>query len=91
MKSGCEIFIRGRVQGVGYRYFVQKMALEHQITGYVRNLPGPSVMVVAEGEDSSLEAFIDHLRIGPPLARVNDFTVSKAPFSGSYSRFDIRV
>jgi acylphosphatase len=90
MKSGFEIIVKGRVQGVGFRYFVHKRALEHEITGFVRNMPGPSVYVLAEGEDASLGAFVDHIKMGPPLARVIDVIISRTPYSGSYSSFDIR-
>ena len=55
--------VKGRVQGVGYRAFAQKKALE-------LGLPDGRVEVVAEGPKEALELFLHHLKQGPRLARV---------------------
>jgi acylphosphatase len=67
--------IRGRVQGVGFRYFAQATAAREGLHGWVRNLPDGSVEVSAEGEAESVERFERHLRHGPPSARVSDVQV----------------
>ena len=72
-----EIIITGRVQGVGFRYFVHKIAGDHNISGWVKNSPDGSVIITAQGEETDLEAFFDHIRIGPPLARINKFTKNR--------------
>lgn len=90
MKENLEIIISGRVQGVGYRYFVQLKAAEHQISGYVRNLPTGDVMVVAEGEQIDLETFVDHLKAGPTRAVVRKVTLSRSPYTGSYDGFIVK-
>jgi acylphosphatase len=64
--------VRGRVQGVGYRYFVQREADALGATGFVRNLPDGSVEVVAEGSDGVLAQLEARLREGPSFARVSD-------------------
>jgi acylphosphatase len=60
----------GRVQGVGFRWFVRQEARELGLAGRVRNLPDGSVEVVAMGEPSALACLRDRLREGPPGARV---------------------
>jgi acylphosphatase len=90
MKSNYEITVHGKVQGVGFRYFAQKKAAEFNITGYVRNMPGRVVLIVAEGENTDMETFVDHMRMGPTMARVNQVSVSKSPYTGSFSAFEVR-
>jgi acylphosphatase len=57
--------ISGRVQGVGFRYFVIMAAVERDLTGWVRNLYNGTVEVVAEGEFEALETLLQLLREGP--------------------------
>jgi acylphosphatase len=90
MKKNLEIVVSGRVQGVGYRYFVQLKATENQISGFVRNLPSGEVMVVAEGELSDLETFLDHLKNGPARAVVTKMTVSRSPYTGNWTGFSVK-
>ncbi len=62
--------VSGRVQGVGYRYYVIREAQALALAGWVRNLADGSVEVVAAGEDAVLHAFEGRLWQGPPHARV---------------------
>lgn len=62
--------VSGRVQGVGYRWFVDRTARELGIRGWVRNAPDGSVEAVAAGSDYALEAFDAALRRGPVGSRV---------------------
>lgn len=64
--------VRGRVQGVGYRYFVLREANVLGVTGFARNLPDGSVEVVAEGADPALARLEERLREGPAFAHVQD-------------------
>jgi acylphosphatase len=64
--------VRGRVQGVGYRYFALKRAEELGLSGFVRNMPDGSVEVIAEGPDPQLSQFEARLKEGPSFARVED-------------------
>ena len=90
MKCNYEIYVEGRVQGVGFRYFVLSKARELQLTGYARNCRDGSVMVVAEGELTDLSALIDYLWIGPARGRVDNVKVASSPFSGDFEGFTIK-
>jgi len=63
--------IRGRVQGVGYRYFALREAESLGVAGFVRNLPDGSVEVVAEAAEQALGRFEDRLRAGPSFSDVS--------------------
>jgi len=77
-ESTFEIRISGRVQGVGYRWFVREKALELGLYGYVKNMPDSSVLVVAHGDDQTLIQFSTHLRNGPAFAQVLDLDISES-------------
>jgi acylphosphatase len=70
VRSACRFLVRGRVQGVGYRYFALHAARELGVAGFARNLPDGSVEIVAEGGEAALAAFEARLREGPSFARV---------------------
>ena len=72
----CNSYIvRGRVQGVGFRFFVQDQAQKLGLTGWVRNNPDGAVEVVASGSAEQLAALHAKLRTGPRAARVDDVEV----------------
>ncbi len=81
---------RGRVQGVGFRATVHRLASGFAVTGFVRNLPDGSVEVVAAGEAAELERFLD--AIGREFApKIRDVEISPIfPESGEPSGFSIR-
>lgn len=81
--------VRGRVQGVGFRYFTRQRAEVHGISGFVRNLPDGSVEVHAEGAAEALDTFEADLRRGPQFGRVDDASVTKVKPRG-FQGFDIR-
>jgi acylphosphatase len=82
--------IRGRVQGVGYRYFAREAAERRGIRGYARNLRSGEVEVHAEAEEEALALFKQELQRGPRMADVTEIAESDLPVSGSYSSFLIR-
>ena len=83
--------VHGRVQGVGFRWFVQAAAQRRGLTGWTRNLPdGRTVELVAEGPRPALEALLADLRRGPSGSRVERVTESWAPATGEFTSFDIR-
>jgi acylphosphatase len=82
-------FIRGGVQGVGYRFFAQRAAAKHQVVGYVRNEPDGSVEVLAEGQASNVEAFKNELAAGPQWARVEQVEEINLDPSGTYRSFRV--
>ncbi len=75
--------VEGRVQGVGYRFFVQSRAEYLHLAGSVRNMPNQSVRVEAEGPREALDALIEDLRTGPPGARVGRVDVEWLPPTGA--------
>jgi acylphosphatase len=58
----CTCLFTGRVQGVGFRYTAQNLALQYNVAGYVRNLPDGRVELVMEGPDPEMDQFIDSLQ-----------------------------
>ena len=87
----AEIKIEGRVQGVGYRYFAHQRALEFNLKGYTKNQRDGSVLVVAEGNKTDIETFIDWLKQGPPLARVDHIAISWFDKCVGFSEFRIKA
>ena len=72
-------YVSGRVQGVWYRAYTRRKALELGITGYARNLPDGRVEVLACGEETAVAALREWLWEGPPRAQVTDVTWRTAP------------
>jgi len=72
------VLIRGRVQGVGFRWSTQAKARELGVDGWVRNLPDRSVEVLVQGEAGSVGAMLAWLRSGPSHARVDHVEVTDA-------------
>ena len=84
-----KFFIRGMVQGVGYRYFVQRSAARHQVRGYVRNLDGGSVEALAQGSEQQVEAFKHDLTAGPTYSSVEEVEEIVLEPNRTYSTFRI--
>lgn len=82
--------VRGRVQGVSFRYYTLDEARRLGLQGWVRNLPDGSVEVTAEGPRTDLEKLLAFVRHGPPAARVADVQAEWSAASGSLGPFDIR-
>jgi len=82
--------IKGRVQGVGFRAFVDYHARQLNLNGWVRNRWDGSVEVVAEGNRTVLEKFLALLRDGPRNANVTNLVSSWQPASGEFSGFSVR-
>lgn len=80
----------GRVQGVGFRWWVQRQAETLKLTGWVMNADDErSVDIVAEGDDRSLVELERRLAIGPPGSRVEEVRARRGPASDEFSRFAI--
>lgn len=65
------VIVRGSVQGVGFRWFVQSRAEAAGVAGWVRNLPDGSVEALLQGDADAIERVIEALRRGPPRSRVD--------------------
>lgn len=90
MQVAAHIVIRGVVQGVGFRYFVYRVAVRFGLGGWVRNLYNGDVELLAEGERSLVEELIKDVTIGPRSAHVKDLTIEWQNSTGTYSSFEIR-
>jgi acylphosphatase len=66
------LVVSGRVQGVGFRWFIREAARQHRLAGWVRNRPDGSVELEASGDDATFREFIEVIRQGPPGARVGE-------------------
>ncbi len=89
MPAAIQLIVRGRVQGVGFRYHAQRQASRFRLTGYVRNLRDGSVEMVCEGEEADLEEFKHWAAQGPPGAQVSELKSRTIPFKGTYLRFNV--
>lgn len=84
-------YARGRVQGVGYRYHVTDCARETGLSGFVKNLPDGSVLIVAEGSDHAVAEFAGLVKAqGDPLIRVEAIEITESEPTGEFSGFGIR-
>ena len=84
-----KFLITGDVQGVGYRYFAQRAAARHQVSGYVRNCPDGSVELIVEGPPTDVEEFKKDLAAGPEWSRVEQLEEINLEPTGLYSSFRI--
>jgi len=82
--------VRGRVQGVGFRWFVEREAVILQVAGWVRNNSDSTVEVLAQGTREQLAGLHSRLREGPRAARVDDIEVSEAEPIAGLTSFQIQ-
>jgi len=83
------IIYQGRVQGVGFRYTTVHAASNHEITGYVKNLPDGSVEVVAEGAPDAIASFLRDIE-NRMNRYIHDKTVYEEPPQGDFKGFHVR-
>lgn len=81
--------VRGDVQGVGFRYFVQRRADQLGLSGWVRNNDDGTVEVTAEGERAGLEQLKQALEEGPRMARVERVDAQWSNATGGLDRFGL--
>jgi acylphosphatase len=85
----AHIIVDGIVQGVGFRWFAQSLAIRYDLKGTVRNRLRGDVEIVLEGEKGAIEDFILDLRKGPRFGRVDAVDVEWREYSGKYRGFSI--
>ena len=90
MEVQYELYITGRVQGVGYRYFAAQKANEMGIKGWVKNAVDGSVIVVAQGIEEEIKTFIDYLYIGPTRSRVDQISKVKFNTLSDFNNFSVK-
>lgn len=81
--------VEGRVQGVGFRYFVLTQARELNLVGWVRNTYHGQVEVTAEGPRKQLELLLNYLRRGPSSSFVQEVNFDYGPASGKFASFEV--
>lgn len=86
-----EVRVKGRVQGVSFRYTTQQKAIELGVLGWVRNERNGDVTLAAEGEVSALEELLEFVKEGPSYARVDELTVTWTEAEGAFQRFRIAL
>ena len=84
-----KFIVIGRVQGVGFRWFVIRSGKSLELTGWVRNMGDGSVEVWAEGAEDNLDSLESVLKDGPPGAMVREVQAVIKSSTGRYSGFDI--
>jgi len=82
-------YVKGIVQGVGFRYFVYRHAKTLDLTGYVRNLPDGRVEVVAEGSEESLRELVSLLWEGPVGSYVENVELEWSEAKNEFKDFKI--
>ena len=90
MKIAKLYLIEGRVQGVGFRFFVQRVASDLGLRGTVRNLADGRVEVYAMGEEEALTQLRSQLETGPRLSRVEKIEEREAPLQ-KHNEFSIEA
>jgi acylphosphatase len=82
--------VKGEVQGVGFRWAVQRQAAQLGLTGYAENLPDGTVRVEAEGDSDRLDQLEAFLHQGPHWAEVASLDSQRLPATGEFHRFEAR-
>lgn len=85
------LLVSGHVQGVGFRWFVEREASKRDVKGYVRNLADGRVEIRAQAEDETLGEFCETVRRGPPASRVDAVEMKPVAVDGSLSTFRVRL
>ena len=86
----AHVFISGRVQGVGFRNFTRRNALQLKLTGWVMNLKDGRVEAVIEGPIEKVAKLLEKVKRGPRAARVDRIKVTDEPFEGAFETFEVR-
>lgn len=84
------IWVKGRVQGVGFRAFAQQAGVVLGVTGWVRNVGYDKVETVGEGPRERLEKFADAIKKGPRAGNVEEAKVEWEPPQGDLKGFSVR-
>lgn len=83
------IIFEGKVQGVGFRYFVYRAAYTKNLTGSVRNMMNGNVEVEVQGEDEVITPFIATVMKGNGFSEITDYSIREIPVKEKEKKFDI--
>ncbi len=89
-RARLRLIISGRVQGVGFRYSAYDQAKDLALAGWVRNIPGGEVEIVAEGSKEILQMLAAWAHLGPPSAHVTEVREDWLDSTGEFTEFRIR-
>lgn len=89
MNASAHIIVKGLVQGVGFRWFVEREAKKLGLTGYVKNLFNGDVEIEVSGERGMIEELIARVKVGNRSSRVIDYAVTWFDFTDKYQDFRI--
>jgi acylphosphatase len=89
MNKAIKLIIHGKVQGVGYRRWFEKQALELELTGYVKNLAGGEVEAIIVGTENQLHTIIERSYMGPSRAEVSEIIQIELEQASEFIAFTI--
>ena len=90
IQKRIHIFVTGRVQGVFFRQSTKVMAIKNNVNGWVCNLDDGRVEIVAEGEESNINALTNWCKTGPANSRVDEFELSEENYTDEFENFEVR-
>ena len=88
-KQSIHMIVEGRVQGVGFRWFTERLANQLGVVGYVKNLIDGNVEVYAEGDEETLLLFRDRVSKGPNFSYVTNISECWGEHTKKYKSFEI--
>jgi acylphosphatase len=84
------LLIRGKVQGVYFRFNMQQVAKKNSVVGWVRNLPDGNVEALLEGNKEDVNQVVEWSKMGPENAKVDEVKVDYGQYVGGYNDFIVR-
>ncbi|WP_147822260.1 acylphosphatase [Salidesulfovibrio onnuriiensis] len=82
--------VKGKVQGVWFRAWTLDVARDLGLKGWVRNMPEGHVETLAQGDQETLDRFLESLRDGPPLARVVEIDTNWGSVEENFTNFSVK-
>lgn len=89
-KRRVHVWVKGRVQAVGFRAFVQQNSIQIGVTGWVRNVGSGTVEAVAEGTKEQIERFLEMIKRGPSISRVDELREEWEQVTGEFTSFGMK-
>lgn len=83
-----EIQFSGRVQGVGFRYTTQRISTDHDVAGFVQNLPNGRVLLVVEGTRRAIDGFVTAIQ-SSMQDKIREVLQTPQEYTGEFSDFSI--
>lgn len=84
------IIVKGRVQGVGFRFFSQSIAAMYDLTGYAKNMDNGTVEIEVQGDENKILKFLSNIKKGTLFIKVDDILISKIDLVHDENSFKIK-